>query len=134
MQQSQQQQLRAGAIWPHADPGTRPTHVLNRAKLQWISRRDEQALFASAKSDQHHILQLAAIFYGSNISLGFYILEGVQMEGGSKCLAGEKTGKAGFAADRQRRKTLAALAQRPFQHRIMTPADHRCRFATPHTV
>src|SRR5262249_50625867 len=105
MQQSQQQQLRAGAIWPHADPGTRPTHVLNRAKLQWISRRDEQALFASAKSDQHHILQLAAIFYGSNISVGFYILEGVQMDGRRKGLPGDKTGEAGLAAGRPRRKT-----------------------------
>jgi hypothetical protein len=43
----------------------------------------------------------------------------MQVHGGGDGLAGDEALEAGLAADRQRRQAGAALAQRPFEQRIV---------------
>jgi hypothetical protein len=127
MHQGQQQQLRAGALRPHSQTRAHPAYVFNRSKIQWICWRNDQALFTPTKGDHHRILQSTAVFYSIDVCVGFCIVEDVEVDRGSKRLAGGETSKSCFAANRQRRQTRAALAQGPFEQRVMTSADDRRR-------
>src|SRR5262245_2396674 len=130
MHQGQQQQLRAGALRPHSQTRTYPAYVFNRSEIQWIAWRNEQALFAPTKGDHHRILQSTAAFHSIDVCVGFYIVEDVEVDCGSKRLAGGETRKYCLAANRQRRQTGAALAQGPYEQRAIASADDRRRLGS----
>ncbi len=102
VQQREQQQLRAGAFRTHGDARALGDHVRDRADLERIAGRQQQALLAAAEGDHHGVLQIAAAGDGGNVGVGFRIFQGMQVHGGGDGLAGDEALQAGFAADRER--------------------------------
>ncbi len=97
------------------------------AQLQRVARRHEEPLLAARKRDHHRIVK--ARRSGDRIAVRHLIIavEPVQMDGGGGDLAAGEPPQPGLAPFRQAGKGAAALAQRPFQQRIVAAAHDRRR-------
>ena len=84
VQQGQQQQLRAGALRAHGDARALGDHVFDRADLERIAGRQQEALLAAAECDHHRVLHIAAARHGRDIGVGFRIFQRMQMHGGGE--------------------------------------------------
>ena len=132
MQKREQQQLRAGALRAHGDTRALGDYVFDGTDLERIAGRQQQALLAAAERDHHRILQIAAAANGGDVGIGFRVFQGMQVQAGGDGLAGDEAVESGFAADRERGQPRAALAQRPFQQRVVAAADDRRRLRSGH--
>ena len=126
-EQRQQQQLRAGALRAQRQLRALRSDAGDVAQPERIAGGDDEPLLAPRERDQHRVVQAGRDGDRLDVRRVVVAIEPMQVDRGRDDLAAREPLQSGFAAFRQAREPRAALAQRPFQQRIVAAADDRRR-------
>src|SRR6185437_16567473 len=74
MQQREQQKLRTRTFGTHGNARAFIAHIIDRAKLEWISVRKQKSLLPAAERNHDGIVQVVAILQCRDVGVGIDVV------------------------------------------------------------